>query len=49
MEEFSTWVLENGGDGAFLEILKKFGFNSKLSLGEFSLAVVSYMVARLNL
>ena len=34
VSEFCEWVKSNGGDDAFLEILKKFGFSSKLSLGE---------------
>ena len=33
VSEFCDWVKSNGGDDAFLEILK-FGFSSKLSLGE---------------
>lgn len=35
MEDFSSWVVQNGGDDVFLEILKNFGFTSKLSLGEY--------------
>ena len=35
--EFSTWVKANGGDDIFLSILKRFGFNSRLSLKNLSL------------
>jgi exonuclease I len=32
MNDFSSWVFENGGDEAFLRVLNDFGFRSKLSL-----------------
>ena len=32
VEDFPSWILQNGGDETFLNILEEFGFKSRLSL-----------------
>lgn len=47
-DSFTDWVMENGGTPEFIDILREFGFSSKLSLSNLDIQEDTELLNRFN-